>query len=125
MKAITKKPGEKPETIEIEGDSLKALQGLVGGYITTFYVPVGEGSFDEKGITSWANDEGLMIGQELNILAAGQPIVGPVVFTGHDDEGDTVGLTDAQAETVLAFLVEATPSEARRAAIALRMAAMF
>jgi hypothetical protein len=87
MKAIVKKPGEKSETIEIDkGDSLKALQGLVGGYITTVW----DEGLDEAGITAWANDEGLLIGQAPNLFCYGQPIVGPVVFTGHNDEGETI-----------------------------------
>ena len=127
MKAITQKPGESPEVIELtKGETLKELQGLVGGYVTTFYVPVGaEGSFDEEGITAWANDEGLLEGLQPNLLAAGQPIVGPVVFTGHDDEGDTIGLTDAQAELVMTFLAAATLNALQSYRIGQQLAEMF
>ncbi len=100
MKAIVQRPGERPETVSLGENSLKALQGLVGGWITTFYV---EG-FEEAGITSWADDEGLLKSAQPNLLAAGQPIVGPVVFTGHDGEGETIALTDEQAALVEAFL---------------------
>jgi len=116
MKAIVQNPGESPKTVELS-ETLKDLQGLVGGYVTTFYVP----EFEEAGITAWANDEGLLIGQQPNLFVYGQPIVGPVVFTGHNDEGETVGLTGPQEALVRTFLSLASLDEARAALIALRM----
>ena len=117
MKAIVQQPGAEPEVVALEGDTLKGLQSLVGGYITTFYVP----EFEEAGITAWANDEGLLLGQQPNLVACGQPIVGPVVFTGHNDEGETVGLTEHQESLVRAFLARASLDEVKATLWALRL----
>lgn len=122
MKWIVKNPGETAQDYTHEGgSSLEPLQKLVGGYITTVY----HESLDEVGITAWANDEGLLIGQAPNLAVYGQPVVGPVVFTGHDDEGETVGLTDEQAETVGRFLKAVTLNEVQAAAVALRLGQLF
>jgi len=121
MKAILKKPGETAQNITLEGETLAALQGLVEGYITTVY----HESLDAAGITAWANDEGLLIGQAPNLLVYGQPIVGPVVFTGHDDEGETVALTDEQAEIVGRFLEAATLNALQAYRLAQQLAEMF
>lgn len=121
MKSIVQNPGEQPKAVELEGDSLSALQGVVGGYVTTVY----HEALEEAGITAWANDEGLLIGQEPNLLVYGQPIVGPVVFTGHNDEGETVALTDGQAEIVHAFLNAVTLSASARERLADRIRAAF
>lgn len=121
MRAILKKPGETAQETTLKGSTLEALQGLVEGYITTVY----HEALDEAGITAWANDEGLLIGQEPNLLVYGQPIVGPVVFTGHNDEGETVALTAEQAEMVGRFLEAVTLNESQRAMIGLRLQGMF
>ncbi len=122
MKAIVQKPGESPETVALEGDTLKALQGLVGGYITTVY----HEALEESGITAWAHDEGLLIGLTPNLVVYGQPIVGPVVFTGHNDEGETVGLTAEQEEIVHRFLAATDVlTDEQREVVAQRIAAML
>lgn len=120
MKAITKKPGEDAQEITLDG-TLESLQAQVEGLITVVY----HEQLDEAGITAYANDEGLLIGQSPNLLVYGQPIVGPVVFVGHDDEGETVGLTPSQEDLVRGFLEAVTLNEAQRAALALRIARMF
>ena len=105
MKAIVKHPGQAPQKIDInDGDTLSSLQALVDGLVTTVYV---EG-FDEAGITVWANDEGLLMRLTPNLLIEGQPIVGTVVFTGHNDEGETVGLTRYQMAAVERLLRAST-----------------
>ncbi len=96
------------------------LQGLVGGYITT----VVHMALDDALITMWAHDEGLILGLAPNVLVYGQPIVGPVVFTGHTREGVTVGLTPLQEEIVQRFLMATTLNEAQRERIAARLAEM-
>jgi hypothetical protein len=117
MKAIVQKPVEAAETVELVGNTLKALQGHVGGYITTFYVP----GFEEEGITAWADDEGLLRRSKPNLLAAGQPIVGTVVFTGHDDEGGTIALTDEQGKLVFRFLEASSLNEQQSEALGQRI----
>lgn len=74
------------------------------------------------GIDMWVDDEGLlkeepmpnsiatmfrtmswMCRKEVVIPAKMPPICGVAVFTGHDDEGHTVGLTDEQVKWIESF----------------------
>ena len=121
MKAIVQNPGENPQTVDLQGDSLSALQGVVGGYIETVH----HEALEENGITAWANEEGLYLSLSPNLVVYGQPIVGPVVFTGHNDEGETIGLTEDQEAIVQAFLSATTLNDAQRERIASRIAEML
>lgn len=103
IKVVTKAPLEAPEVKEIE-HSLSNLQAEVKGLLTT----VVDDRLEAKGITIYANDEGLLLGMEHNFQAQyQQTIVGPVVLTAHNDEGETVSLTDEQVETALTYLKRA------------------
>lgn len=79
-------------------DTLKALQTLVDGLIdcvSATALPEGQV------LDVYVNDEGLLNEFSLNPTASllcERPIVGPVVFTRSNDDGDTVGLTDADIE---------------------------
>lgn len=121
MTAIVKNPGETAELFDLDTDSLKSLQEAVGGYVTTVFDP----KMDGAGITIWANDEGLLHRLDPNLLVHGQPIVGPVVFTGHDDEGNTIALTEDQVLRVRAFLAKTTLDERGAMIVALRLQEMF
>jgi hypothetical protein len=111
MKFILKQPGLKPEVVEQDAIKLADLQHYVEGTVTTAYVPslakVGEG------VTLWANDDGLCLGMTPNVgffdadFFEPMILVGPILVTGSDEEGETIGLTDEQVEQVKAVLVEA------------------
>lgn len=83
--------------------SLKVLQNAVDGWIEAVDL--------SDSLTMWVNEEGKLIGLILNAKAnqifrdtfgAVDTIMGDVIFTGGvDDEGDTVGLTDAQVNQLL------------------------
>lgn len=107
MKYIVKHPGFDAEVIESESIKLADMQHHVEGWITTAYAP----KLAEANIDMFANDEGLLMHMQPNIgyMVGSYPqmIVGPVVLVGHDDEGETIGLTDQQIEAGLAFLKEA------------------
>lgn len=103
--AIVKHPGENARSVTLEGDTLAELQRCVGGLIEGVYIP----DFDEQGISCYANEEGLIFGLEPNVRLAGQPIVGPIVFVGHNEEGETVSLTEAQAWAVFKLLDSSIP----------------
>ena len=120
MKALVQNPGDSPQTVDLADDTLKALQGLVGGYVTTAYIE----PLDAAGVTTWANDEGLLVGMRPNILAHGQPLVGPVVFTGTSDDGDTIALTDAQEALVRQVLGRITLNVFQSALVALKLEAL-
>jgi hypothetical protein len=103
MKYVVKHPGQPAETIESETIGLKTLQHHVGGLITGAYVP----ELAEKGIDVFANDEGLLMGLQPNIgwMIESHPmiLVGGLVFTSSDEEGETIGLTEEQIKAVEEF----------------------
>ena len=85
---------------EIEGD-LKSLQEEVGGFITL--AP----HFDEltdMGIDIYADDEGLLKADpKISMVVFGDNhekvesvLVGDLILVGHDEEGNTKGLTSEQ-----------------------------
>lgn len=64
-----------------ENPDLETLQRLVGGLIQPIYYKPGK--------VMWVNEEGLLLGLPLNMLAsaiAGQPVVGPVVLMDDTEE---------------------------------------
>ena len=80
MKAL-KLEGRTHETIEIE-NTLEALQKVVGGYIKTVRLRVGNA-------VMIVNEEGLLLGLPYNTAAsgfAGQPIVGTALIVGVNGE---------------------------------------
>ena len=87
--------------IDIESDSLTALQSGVGGYVQAIDI--------SPRLTMWLNEEGKIEGLPHNIVAQVifdnrfgpglDKIVGNAVFTGGtDDEGDTLGLDTETAD---------------------------
>lgn len=99
--AVVKKPFEKPETVEIDND-YKTLQGIVGGLITSADLP------NMPDVFGFCNDEGLLMGLEPNIFRPeyGDGIVGPIVFVGGGDDGESVSLTAEQIKQVTSYLEE-------------------
>lgn len=73
MKAIIKKPFEKPKVIEIENE-LSALQEAVGGPIEV--LPIAED------ICVLCNGEGKLLGLPRNIVLCGDTIVGTILIVG-------------------------------------------
>lgn len=73
MKAIIKKPFEKPKVIEIENE-LSALQEAVGGPIEV--LPIAED------ICVICNKEGEHLGLPHNIVLCGDVIVGTILIVG-------------------------------------------
>jgi len=79
-KAIWILPDGTAIRITIPVQSLPFLQKKVGGLIDSIYIP------NHQKSTLWANDEGLILNMEPNMVAsyiAKQPIVGPVVVEGE------------------------------------------
>lgn len=80
MKAL-KLEGKAHEVIEIE-NTLEALQKVVGGYIETVRLRIGNA-------VMIVNEEGLLLGLPYNTVAsgfAGQPIVGTALIVGVSGE---------------------------------------
>lgn len=67
----------------------------------------------EDGIDMWVDDEGAINGSDVNLAASivanrlGNPgtiLFGSVVLAATNDDGDTIGLTETQAATILRTL---------------------
>ena len=91
------------EIIDIEGQELRKLQGVVDGLIEAVQV--------KPNITMWVNEEGLFrqdLGRNhfgstvLSILAGVEALVrGDIVFTaGPNAEGETLGLTEQEMKEI-------------------------
>ena len=94
---------------DIKGD-LKSLQTEVGGLITlaNYYAEL-----ENNGIDIYADDEGLLkvdpkttliITDKKNRMKVLMCLVGNLIFVSHDDEGNTLGLTDEQIAFIKAHL---------------------
>lgn len=90
-----------PDTNHDNGDyaSLRALQGLVGGYIETC-APAG---LRAQGIELLANEEGLLQGLEPNFNLYPFFYVGQLVAVGIGDE-DFVSLTAEQITFIMGWI---------------------
>lgn len=75
---MVKEPGEKWERREVD-NTLRAFQGLVGGYIETVTVTPGR-------LVLIVNEEGKLQGLPGNVLFRGDWLVGTVVAVGVDGE---------------------------------------
>ena len=70
-----------------------------------------EGNALHEKVTMWVNDEGIVKGMPMNIVATSiargfgfthQAYFGPVVFTGGgDEEGETLGLSEQHVEALM------------------------
>ena len=82
------------EVLDLEEDSLKKLQGAVGGWVQAVDL--------RDDLTLWCNEEGKLIGLPTNVIGTHlweksfgmtDMIMGDIVFTGGtDDEGDNLAL---------------------------------
>ena len=103
--------GPRPPEIREVDLSLEAMKGLVGGWLEC--VPLEALHSEAVRIDMWLNEEGLLIGLPPNRLVrrphdgAEFPIVGDFFIAGSNEDGDTIGLTDAQAAEWLARMQDA------------------
>lgn len=104
FKYVTIEPNLRPKTHEVEtDDTYDVVSKAVGGYIERIYA-------DVTGLSAFANEEGLLIGLEPNIVRVYKTeqgfrgdsnyIVGNILFCGIDNEGETISLTEAQIEHI-------------------------
>lgn len=86
-------------------ESLTFLQGAVGGLIEHLPFPV-------EGVDAWINEEGKYSDLQLNPVATvlmrngnlifpDDYIVGDLVLTASNDEGETLGLTGEQVDAIV------------------------
>lgn len=88
-------PGKAPEE-KVIGSDLKSLQDEVGGYIEAVYM-------DHDAILV-CNEEGKLIGMEMNRRLGDDIICGPFFLVGDDGEGDFASLGDEQITALKAQL---------------------
>lgn len=101
IRVIRMRVAESPELALIDDGT---LQEEVGGYIDVVAMA--------DGVDAFVNDEGLLDGLPFNCQLPTTrglvPVVGDVVFAGHDGEGETISLTDAQVAHWLPILRNAS-----------------
>ena len=87
-------------------NTLETLQEIVGGYIE---IPFLSQTFGDNGIDIIINDEGKFIEDCKPAVAVVDGVTrqvldvvrGNCIFASHDDEGETIGLTEEQLAVVL------------------------
>ena len=103
MKVLVLSNGEVKER-EIN-NGLEALQEIVGGYIE---IPYLGDTFLNNGIDVIINEEGKLIdGMKAEIAIVNKEqgnildiVYGNCIFASHDEEGETIGLTEEQMQVV-------------------------
>ena len=96
---MTTKVGEQPELHNEEvADTYELIRNSVGGYIEALRL--------SETCTLWINEEGKLNDLEPNFFLTDRAgnkvdvVVGNVIFTGIDEEGDTVGLSQEDIELI-------------------------
>ncbi len=103
MKVLVLSNGELK--VQDIGTELEDLQKIVGGYIE---IPFLSKTFFEHGIDIIINEEGKLIdGMRAEIAVVNEKqgnildiVYGNCIFASHDEEGNTIGLTEEQIEIV-------------------------
>jgi hypothetical protein len=99
--AVLKADGNKLEVNETFEQSLSNMQKVVGGYIEALTMH----SDNYRQVTIWLNEEGKFNGSLPNFAIMHEDrlvdiVMGDVIITSSDAQGNTVGLNDAELEIV-------------------------
>lgn len=89
IRVLKVEPGKAPKAVEMD-NTLRAMQEMVGGYIQL--VPF------EKGACVVCNEDGKLIGLEVNRRFGHDILVGTFFVAGDDGGEDFCSLTDEQIE---------------------------
>lgn len=87
---------------DVDDISLDFLQSQVGGYIEITYIDY----LEENGIDVFCNEEGKLLGllHSAYLLDNNDTIydviAGNMVFCSHDEDGESIGLTDEQIKVI-------------------------
>lgn len=99
LKIVACRLNQEPVIEEMES-GLKPMQAFVGGYIEAVRLT---GEYGEAGVDLYCDEEFLLKSYAPNRLIRNDlAIHGDFFISAHDEEGETVGLTDAQATEWLA-----------------------
>jgi len=91
-------------------ETLEDLQGAVGGFIEA--IPVQPGASLPQTLTVYGNEEGRLIGMDINVLATRvlnfpYPLVGPVIIGGPlNDDGESTNLPASWANYLQSLSVQ-------------------
>lgn len=82
----------QPREVLVINDDLETLQGLVGGYIETFYF--------SDGLVAIVDEEGML--KDLPVQPfRNMPLLGTIILTRLDEEGIMVSLSDEEIKLLL------------------------
>jgi len=96
MKVIVKAPGQDPEEQDI-GNDVESIQKVVGGYFEAYRL----GS-----LWLMCNEDGKRLGLPVNLVSPHLgPIVGTVMVSKADDEGENIDLMPEDAEYAKSELI--------------------
>jgi hypothetical protein len=93
---IVADPGVEAVAVRIE-PSLKVLQTLVGGHIEAVHFRFGSGS----NLYFYCNEDGKRLELPINFSLGSDHVVGSIVISSADADGEEVGITEDQAPLVL------------------------
>lgn len=101
LRAVLVPVGDEPKVVELD-DAVEGLQKAVGGFFDNFTrFELGPG----RTADCWCDDEGLLKALPENRLVILPDfegmIVGPIVITASDGDGETYGLTDDEVRKCL------------------------
>lgn len=95
IRVIIKEPGEDVKDIVIKNE-LTNIQHILGGYLE--YINLG------YNLCMLINEEGRLKYLKPNIEVYDMNIVGTVLFSKYDDEGELISLTDNDVECIMNLL---------------------
>lgn len=100
LKAIIKNPYEKAKIVEIK-DSLEQFKDIIGCSTVEFCIFP-----QERDIVMLIDDDGKYMQTQGNFVVPEfkDIIVGPCIFVGADDSGETIGLNDSQINKINKYL---------------------
>jgi hypothetical protein len=99
IQVVQAQPGEKAVIVQAS-NSLEALQGLVGGPIEG----VMQAEFLPNGCHAYVHEEGKLKRLAPNLRHGYDIIVGPIVVSSCDGDGEEVGLMDHEADEAVKLL---------------------
>jgi hypothetical protein len=102
--AVTKRPGEPAKLVEITTRTIPS--DIIKDAVDRAWFTVTQARICGQILDLWCDDEGLLKDLPLNFFhpQIQQPIVGPIIVCGHDEEGDSIPIGPELADAVVSWL---------------------
>jgi hypothetical protein len=97
MKVVVALPDQPPRKLDLPSFTITTMQQIVGGSFELL-------SVDDLDI--WVCEDGILRGYPPNRIVHGTPLVGTILVTASNPEGDTIDLSDEQALRAIDLLIE-------------------